>query len=413
MVDSTYRRPTVPAELDDVVTVRRGGLRYYVNWPAGLEGADGAIGPVGPPGIAGPAGDDGLQGIQGIPGPAGLQGPQGSTGNAGIDGPQGLQGPQGLTGSTGPAGAQGIQGAQGLTGTVGADGPQGITGLTGDTGPAGSVGPSGPTGNTGPAGATGPQGLQGIQGVQGNEGPSGPTGSAGATGSQGIQGPAGNTGAQGIQGLLGPTGLQGIQGLTGNTGLQGIQGIQGATGLQGPVVVSTNLPIVGELVLCGKLTGALATLAGAANRIDIYPFIPDRTFTSDLVFVNVTTLIAAALGKVVVYASDASGNPSTLLAETLTLDFGTAGNRSVALAMSWVAGTVYWIGLRHSSTATVSVFPVTSTPLINGGAALVTTARSILRRTLTFATPASASWGFISSEISNATATALALRRLT
>ena len=51
-------------------------------------------------------------------------------------------------------------------------------------------------------------------------------------------------------------------------------------------------------------------LAGAAGRVDLFPFIPRDDIVLDRLAVNVTTLIAAALGKIVVYSADATGRPA-------------------------------------------------------------------------------------------------------
>ena len=68
----------------------------------------------------------------------------------------------------------------------------------------------------------------------------------------------------------------------------------------------------------GSATG---TLAGAPDRVDLFPFIPRCDLTIDRLSVNVTAAVAAALGKIVVYAADDAGRPTTLLLETATLDF--------------------------------------------------------------------------------------------
>ena len=155
--------------------------------------------------------------------------------------------------------------------------------------------------------------------------------------------------------------------------------------------------------------GATSTLAGAAGRIDLFPFTARADNAVTGVAVNVTTLLAAALGKVVVYDSDATGRPNNLIVETADMDFSIAGVRTATLSITLRQGKTYWFGIRHSSTATLSTWLGTATPDINGGAP-VTTARKVLRRTLAYATAATSSWGWLSSEINAGLATAIWLK---
>ena len=170
-------------------------------------------------------------------------------------------------------------------------------------------------------------------------------------------------------------------------------------------------PVAGEHIVTttGAGGGATGTLIGAANRLDLYPYCARADTTATGLAVNVTTAVAAAVGKIVVYASDAFGRPSTLVVETADLDFATVGVKTATIAQSFYAGRTIWLGIRHSSTATISAWGITATPDLNGGAP-VTTARKILRRTLTYATAAPATWGFVSSEINAAAASAVWIR---
>ena len=170
-------------------------------------------------------------------------------------------------------------------------------------------------------------------------------------------------------------------------------------------------PIAGEYILTNTGAGGATTttLAGAANRIDLFPFIPRADVTVDMMAVNVTTLIAAALGKIVVYAADVNGRPTDLLLETANLDFSTVGIKNAAVSVTLRQGRTYWLGIRHSSTATLSAWVVGSTPDLGCGAPL-TSVRKTLRRIVAFGTPAPTSWGYLSGESNSAGATAIWLR---
>ena len=160
------------------------------------------------------------------------------------------------------------------------------------------------------------------------------------------------------------------------------------------------------------LGGATGTIAGVANQIDLFPFIPRADLTIDRLSVNVTTLVASALGKIVIYDADAGGLPNTLIVETATLDFSTTGIKEATVSLTFRAGVTYWIGMRTSSTATLSAWGTATTPELTVSGITVNP-RKLLRRTLTFGTGAPSTWGYLVSEVTNATtaiATAIWLR---
>ena len=167
-------------------------------------------------------------------------------------------------------------------------------------------------------------------------------------------------------------------------------------------------PVAGDYALTTTGAGGAATgvLAGAAGRMDLFPFIPRDDITIDRLSVNVTTLIAAALGKIVLYSADATGRPATLILETGDLDFSAVGQKEATVAQTLRRGITYWIGIRHSSTAILSAWASTATPDLNGGTP-VTTARKVLRRTLAYATAAPATWGYLATETNAGPGTAI------
>lgn len=182
--------------------------------------------------------------------------------------------------------------------------------------------------------------------------------------------------------------------------------------LDGQMNVPWLVPVAGELLLTTMGSGGATTiLAGAAGRIDLFPFNPRADIVTDGLGVNCTTAVASAQAKIVVYGSDALGRPDDLLAETATLDLSTTGSKIAAASLTLLQGHTYWLGVRHSSTATLSAWNTQCTPDINGGTAMQTTARKVVRRTLAFGTAAPSLWGFVSSEVSSAAATAIWLRQ--
>jgi hypothetical protein len=170
-------------------------------------------------------------------------------------------------------------------------------------------------------------------------------------------------------------------------------------------------PVAGDFLLTTTGAGGTATgtLAGVANQFDLFPFSPRADVTLDRLGINCTGAVASTLAKIAVYSSDANGRPDQRLTETGDLDCSTIGAKLATVSLTLRRGTVYWIGVRHNSTATLSAWAATATPDINGGP-IVPTARKVLRRTLTYASAAPASWAFVSGEINAGPATAVWLR---
>ncbi len=171
------------------------------------------------------------------------------------------------------------------------------------------------------------------------------------------------------------------------------------------------VPPAGEYLITTMASGgATSTLTGAAGRMDLFPFVSSTDLAVDALGVNCTTAVAAALCKLVVYEALPNGQPGSLLLETGTADLSTVGNKVLTASLTLYRGRTYWLGVRHSSTAALSAWALQATPDINGGTTMVTTARKTLRRTVTFASAAPATWNFVSSEINAAGATAIWLR---
>jgi hypothetical protein len=174
-----------------------------------------------------------------------------------------------------------------------------------------------------------------------------------------------------------------------------------------------NLPAVGEYVMTtapsgGSTTGTQAVAAGNAA---LFPWMCQRSFTSDLAAINCTVGVASSLCKVILYASDSNGNPGALIAQTADMDTSTNGVKTATLAYSFVRGTQYWIGARYNSNPTLSTWAPGATPDIHGSAP-VTTKRKIYRRTsYPYGDPAADPWGFLTSEIGSLDAPAIWLRR--
>jgi hypothetical protein len=138
------------------------------------------------------------------------------------------------------------------------------------------------------------------------------------------------------------------------------------------------------------------TVAGVAGRFDLLPFIPSTDLPGVTLNVNVTGAVASALAKVVVYSAAATGLPDALIVESTDLDCSTTGVKPYTYSYTFKAGTVYWLGVRTSSTATLTAIVATqlrSLAKTSSGGSLVG-----FRRTLAYSTVAPTTWGYSAAE---------------
>lgn len=148
-----------------------------------------------------------------------------------------------------------------------------------------------------------------------------------------------------------------------------------------------------------RVTGS-SSLAGAANRMELYPFMVSTPLRIDQIGVECTTAAAAATGKCLVYEAGADGWPDALVYETATpLDFSAMGYKSEAVNILFDRDRVYWVGIRHSSTATLRTIAASGALSLGPAGSTGATYYTVLRRTLAFATAAPNPWSFVSSDL--------------
>lgn len=223
-------------------------------------------------------------------------------------------------------------------------------------------------------------GSQGPQGETGPQGPAGPTGP---------QGPAGNDGAD-----FDPAIVSEIEAARGGAASLGAR-ISTISNFASP---NAGGVVVGQYYDNSFQGTASATLAGAANRIDLAPYYTSVSLPIDRIGVAVSTGVASALAKVVIYSADASGWPGALLYESGNLDCATTGMKEATLDFTFTSGTIYWLGVRHSSTATIRAINVSSAVNLGLTSATASNYATILRRTVTFASAAPDPWTFTNSD---------------
>jgi len=144
---------------------------------------------------------------------------------------------------------------------------------------------------------------------------------------------------------------------------------------------------------------ASSTLAGAANRIELAPYYTSVDLPIDRIGCAVATGVAASNIKMVVYSSSAAGWPNTLLYESANLSTATSATMAEeTLTFTFMKGTMYWVGVRHSSTSTLRSINVSSAVNLGLSTAQAANYATVLRRTLTFATAATSPWAFVNSD---------------
>lgn len=134
------------------------------------------------------------------------------------------------------------------------------------------------------------------------------------------------------------------------------------------------------------------TILQVANRMELHPIVWNEDFPSDELVINVGTAVASSLAKVIVYDSNASGQPNNLIYESGNLDCSTTGSKTEAWSYTFTKGTLYWVGVRASSTQTLRGIAVASLRSLGKGATTATTKLTTLRQTLAFATAAPSTW---------------------
>jgi hypothetical protein len=149
--------------------------------------------------------------------------------------------------------------------------------------------------------------------------------------------------------------------LVSGTNIKTVNGnsILGSGNLSTRGVHTLIVPPAGFETSFGTTAAGLSATAGLANRISIMPYIPANTFTCSSLYISVNTGAAGAFSRILIY-SDNNGTPGTKTYESVNLNCSTSGIKSVVTAQTFVAGTIYWIGVYNSITITYSAFASTS-----------------------------------------------------
>jgi hypothetical protein len=134
----------------------------------------------------------------------------------------------------------------------------------------------------------------------------------------------------------------------------------GASGLKGPHVLTGNVAGSTFFGFTAAINGAaIATITPTTNRLDVYPFYPNKTLTNCSLIVNVSTLGVGVSGRIVVYA-DLNGYPNSKIYESTNLDLSTIGDKTALAGITFNAGSVYWLGFYANGSALMRALSATS-----------------------------------------------------
>lgn len=202
----------------------------------------------------------------------------------------------------------------------------------------------------------------------------------------------------------GGAGAEGPEGPAGPTGPEGPTGPAGPRGIGGSIVM---LPAVGEFV-GNILTGTLTTQASAAGRQDIAPFVSAVALTIDQIGMSVSTASAgSACG--LIFDADASGRPTTLLAQGADIDTGTTGTRLGAVTFTFEAGKLYYVGTWTSAACTLRCAQTYAHWPMTWTNASTPARQSVLRRTESFG-GTSTDWSYAAAQHTSANAPFVLMR---
>ncbi|HAO34045.1 MAG TPA: hypothetical protein DCQ84_13985 [Candidatus Competibacteraceae bacterium] len=135
----------------------------------------------------------------------------------------------------------------------------------------------------------------------------------------------------------------------------------------------------------GLLSAAHGTLIGVAGRVDVCGLLRPFDVAINQAGVDVTTAVAAATGRVVIYAATSAGVPGPLLyLGTEDLDLSTVGFKFHTLAFTFQAGKLYYVGFIHGGTAVIRAIQGYSLPAFGLASSTSAAPLSVLSQTVTY-----------------------------
>ena len=163
-------------------------------------------------------------------------------------------------------------------------------------------------------------------------------------------------------------------------------------------------PQTGEWVVTTIGGGdTLATSNRVVNALEMFQFVPQGRLALSAVAISISSTVAGALGRVLLYDTDVHGRPGAKLYQSADLDCSTPGVKQDTCALTLERGRRLWLATWFSSSSLIAhVWATSALPDINGGSAPSTSGRKLLRRTVAFANAAPDPWTWSPSEITSA-----------
>jgi len=114
--------------------------------------------------------------------------------------------------------------------------------------------------------------------------------------------------------------------------------------------VAENRKFASGLYYNQDINGGNSTMTPVLNELDVFPFPVGKATTFDQIAIAVTTLQAATVMRLGLYASDSSGRPGALLVDAGTVAGDTTGAKTLAINQTLAPG-VYWVAFCAQVTA--------------------------------------------------------------
>lgn len=165
--------------------------------------------------------------------------------------------------------------------------------------------------------------------------------------------------------------------------------IVGSSGLQG---IHAVFPIVSGDQVSSNMQSSGTGSGGpfSANRLVAYPFIPNQSFTSSNLQINVTVLGVGSLCRIAVY-TDLNGAPNTSIFISSNLDCSTTGLKTATASINFVAGTTYWLAFHGGTGSSISQIGVNMMYPLKF--ANINTMANHINKVLSFALPTPTTFG--------------------
>jgi len=159
-----------------------------------------------------------------------------------------------------------------------------------------------------------------------------------------------------------PTASAANRGALSSTDWSTFNGKQDSLGYTPLAGVHSIMPMVSGSTTFNGITPNITTATGSGLTVRVAPYIPAQSFTTSSLFINVSTATAGSLCTIVIY-SDVNGVPTNLLYESADLDCSTIGLKIATTSFNFVAGTIYWLGLKSNTILSTRFHLTTSSAL--------------------------------------------------